>query len=39
MNKHVEITEWVQRTDKLFTLNWLAELKEIFKITESSELT
>jgi hypothetical protein len=39
MNKHVEVTEWIQRTDKLFTLNWLAEQKEIFKITESPELS
>jgi hypothetical protein len=39
MNKHAEITEWIQTTDKLFTLNWLAEIKELSKITESPKLT
>lgn len=39
MNIHAGITEWIQTTGRLFTLNWLAELKELSKITESPELT
>jgi hypothetical protein len=39
LNKLAAIAELSQTTDKMFTLNWFSELKELSKITESPELT